>query len=388
MKLKIFSLLAIVALAITSCKDDDSTPVVTIDRTEVIENYANMVVANYQDALTDAQALKTAIDVFVADPTEIKFNAVKSSWKNSRESYGPSEAFRFAEGPIDDESNANAPEGWLNAWPLEELYIDYVDGNSTSGIINDTSITLSKNNLSNLNNGAGQGGSDPEKNVAIGYHAIEFLLWGQDLTSPTSQMAGQRPYSDFVDGGTANNQDRRRQYLTICADLIIDHLQYLINEWNNTYNATFTGFSETEALTKMFGSIAEMASSELAVERMEVAVLNQDQEDEHSCFSDNTHRDIRLNLDGIANVYRGSYGSVSGPSLEDLIAEENATLGAQISGLLADAISKMNATATPFDYAIVNSTESTKVLAAITALKDFGDKLAEGAAELGITVNI
>ena len=48
--------------------------------------------------------------------------------------YSPTEVFRFYGGPIDDD---NGPEGLLNAWPLDEVFIDYVLGNPDAGIIND-----------------------------------------------------------------------------------------------------------------------------------------------------------------------------------------------------------------------------------------------------------
>ncbi|MFK5974135.1 MAG: imelysin family protein [Flavobacteriaceae bacterium] len=373
---------------IASCTSDnnDDTPdpeSKLIKKSDVISNYAAIVIASYQAAIIDAQLLKTAIDAFVADPTDDTFIAAKAAWKTSRESYGPTEAYRFADGPIDS-GNTEEIEGYLNSWPLDENYIDYVDSNATSGIINDLTKEVTKASLTPLN---GNGG---ESNVSIGYHAIEFLLWGQDLTDPSTKQAGQRPYTDFVDGGTAANQDRRRDYIVVCAELLIDHLQVMIDQWDNSgaYKATFLALDEDIALKNMLKSIAELASSELAVERMEVATENQDQEDEHSCFSDNTHRDIRLNFAGIANVYRGSYASVDGKSLEDLITEADATLGAEIIALLATAESTLNATATPFDFAITDATERPKVLTAINALKDFGDKLVEGAAALGITVNI
>lgn len=384
--IKFFFLSALV-LGVMSCSSDNSSDddpgAILIDRAVVIENYADIVIASYSDAITDAQSLKTAIDAFVADPTDDNFTAAKTAWRTSRESYGPTEAFRFADGPIDS-GDTEEIEGYLNSWPLDEIYIDYVATNATSGIINDITKDITKASLAPLN---GDGG---ESNVSIGYHAIEFLLWGQDLSDPSDKEAGQRPYTDFVDGGTATNQDRRRAYIAVCADLLIDHLQVMINEWNatGTYRTTFLALAEDVALKNMLKSIAELASSELAVERMEVATENQDQEDEHSCFSDNTHRDIRLNLAGIANVYRGSYGSVSDKSLEDLIAEADATLGAEISTLLATAETALDATATPFDFAITDATERPKVLTAINALKDFGDKLVEGAAAIGITVNI
>ena len=297
--------MSFVVTGIVSCTNDDSgdDKKKIIQKSEVIANYATIVSASYEASIANAKELKTAIDAFISNPTEDKFIAAKTAWKAARESYGPTEAYRFADGPIDS-GETEAIEGFLNSWPLDENYIDYVAGNATSGIINNTEIDITKANLADLN---GKGG---EEFVAIGYHAIEFLLWGQDNTEPSAKEAGKRPYTDFVDEGTAMNQSRRRAYLAVCADLIIDHLQVMVDLWktDGPYRTKFLAFEDNVALKNMLKSIAELAGTELAVERMEVATNNKDQEDEHSCFSDNTHRDVRLNLEGIANVYRGSYG--------------------------------------------------------------------------------
>ncbi len=357
------------------------TPKNTIDKSKVLENYANIVLASYEDALADAIILEAAINTLVTTPNETNFNAAKSAWLQARESYGPTEAYRFANGPIDD---ADGPEGKLNAWPLDENYIDYVAGDSDSGIINMVSQypIIDKSTLENLNEVGG------EANISIGFHAIEFLLWGQDNTDPSEKKAGQRPYTDFVDGGTAAHQDRRRDYLAVCADLLTDHLQLMINEWatDGAYRATFLALSENTALNNILTAIATLSKSELGGERMFVAYDNQDQEDEHSCFSDNTHRDIRLNLEGIANVYRGEYKSINGSSLEDLIKETDEALGHQVSQQLAAAESAVNATAIPFDFAISDATERPKVLEAVNALQDLGDKFVEGGAAIGLSI--
>lgn len=376
-----------IGLLFVGCSSDDDAPAEvivdeTIDRSTVLSNYADLVLANYQAAMVDAEALKVVIDVFVATPTEDNFNATKEAWLTSRESYGPSEAFRFANGPIDTGDTEDI-EGYLNSWPLDEAYIDYVEGDLNAGIINDTNNfpTLTKELLT------GENGNGGEENVAIGYHAIEFLLWGQDLTAPSENLAGQRTYTDFVDGGTAENQDRRRVYLAIVADLLTDHLQVVIDEWTGAYKTTFLALDEEVALDNIISSIAELSRSELAIERIAVALQNQDQEDEHSCFSDNTHRDIRLNLDGVVNVYTGSYGSVNGNSLQDLITEADADLAVELNTLLATAETEVDATLDPFDLAIVDgesSVEGAKVQTAVQALVAFGDKLLEAKVALDI----
>lgn len=384
--IKTYLITLLSGLAVVSCSDDETnTNTTSIDKSGVITNYTNLVYKNYQDAHADAQDLKTAIDAFVTTPTDLNFTTAKDTWLTARESYGTTEAFRFANGPIDIDDNA--PEGLLNSWPLDENYIDYVDGAANSGIINDVTTypTITKAILESLNTAEGN-----DANVSVGYHAIEFLLWGQDLTAPSDLQAGQRPYTDYVDGGTAFNQDRRRAYLAACADLLIDHLQLMLDEWkpSGDYRATFLALDEDTALKNMLGAIATLSKSELAGERMFVAYSNQDQEDEHSCFSDNTHRDIRLNLAGIANVYRGGYSTVSGISLEDIITTKNPTLGAEISAALALAETDVEATATPFDYAITNAGERPNVATAVTTLQTLGDKFVEGGVALGINVTI
>lgn len=380
-----YCIFGIMVLGMVSCSDDDDSGITdqsAIKKSAVIENYANLVFKNYQDAYDGAKALQAAINTFVDAPTEINFEAAKTAWKAARETYGQTEAFRFASGPIDD---TDGPEGLLNAWPLDENYVDYVSGNANSGIINDakTYPTIDKVALEALN----EEGS--EKNISVGYHAIEFLLWGQDNSNPSDKKAGERPYTDFVDGGTAANQDRRRAYLAACAELLLDHLQLLLDEWktDGTYRSTFIALDEDIALKNMLTGISTLIKSELAGERVFVAYDNQDQEDEHSCFSDNTHRDLRLNLAGAANVFRGTYSSVNGSSLEDLITEKNPQLGAQIVAQLVLAESAVNATAEPFDFAISDATERPKVLAAVNALRALGDKFVEGGTELGITVS-
>ena len=162
----------------------------------------------------------------------------------------------------------------------------------------------------------------------------------------------------------------------------------MINEWQvgGAYRNTFLSLDTDTGLKNMLTAIATLSKSELGGERIFVAYDNQDQEDEHSCFSDNTHRDIRLNLEGIANVFRGSYGIITGASFEDLITEENPTLGAEVSALLASAEAAVDATGIPFDLAISNPTQRPAVLAAVNALQDLGDGFVEGGSAIGLSI--
>lgn len=384
------TLAAMAGFVLASCSDDDNNKSNgQVTKKAVVENYANIVYENYKDAYDDAVALETAITTFTANPTAANFTDAKNKWKEARESYGTTEAFRFANGPIDDE---DGPEGLINAWPLDENYIDYVDNNGTvlnGGIINDenTYPAITKSLLISLNEDGG------EKNISTGYHAIEFLLWGQDLTDPSEKKAGLREYTDFVDGGTNLNQDRRRDYLNVVADLLTDHLEYLVNQWKvgGEYRTVFLALPVDAAIQNMYLGITTLAQAELADERIDVALANMDQEDEHSCFSDNTHRDIYLNFKGVLNVYEGKYGSIDGPSLEDLVEKANSQYDDATEQSFETTAASIAAVATPFDFAIqggVDSAEGAKVKTVVTNLKTLGATLIAGATSLGITVTI
>jgi putative iron-regulated protein len=330
--------------------------------------------------------LQDALAAFVADPSEATHAAAKSAWLAANEPYGQTEAYRFYGGPIDD---AGGPEGLLNAWPLDEAYIDYVDGAPDAGIINnvDEYPAITKDLLVSLNE------AGAEENISTGYHAIEFLLWGQDFDAAGS---GQRTYTDYVVGGDVPHADRRGQYLLAAASQLVDNLATLKAAWDpaaaGNYRAGFLAGEPDVALEGVLTGLGVLAKSELAGERMFTALDNRDQEDEHSCFSDNTHRDIITNQQGIANVYTGSYtrldgSTITGPSLADVVAAVDPELNRQMLALLAQSSEQVNAIYVPFDQAIVLPEERTKVFDAVMTLQDLGDKIAEVAGTLGLAIN-
>lgn len=361
---------------------DDVQPLTEDEAQPVIDNYAALVHANYEDALAETLELRDAVFAFTADPTEQTHQAAKDAWLQARDVYGQTESFRFYGGPIDNDETG--PEGQINAWPMDESYVDYVEGMPEAGIINDPSIEITKEMLAGLNE---QGG---EENVATGYHAIEFLLWGQDLYA---DGPGQRTHEDFVDGGPAANPDRRRLYLETVAELLVDDLTSVTEAWipdaAGNYRAEFVAKSPDAAIQDIMRGIGALAGAELSEERMNVAMDTRLQEDEHSCFSDNTHRDILANFLAIKNVYLGDYGSVSGDGIDTLIETRDAELATQIQAKLEETEALMNDLPVPFDQAIEGDDQAQRqiVLDAIDALRELSDLFVEGAAGMGLTLN-
>ncbi|USS55162.1 MULTISPECIES: imelysin family protein [Pseudomonas] len=305
----------------------------------VVKHYADMVYAVYSDSLSTAKALQTAVDAFLAKPNDETLKAAKDAWAASRVPYLQSEAFRFGNTIIDDW------EGQVNAWPLDEGLIDYVDksyehalGNpaASANIIANTEIQVGEEKvdvkditpekLASLNE---LGGS--EANVATGYHAIEFLLWGQDLNG-TGPGAGNRPASDYLEGNgaTGGHNDRRRAYLKAATDLLVKDLEEMVGNWApnvaDNYRATLEAEPVNDGLRKMLFGMGSLSLGELAGERMKVSLEANSPEDEQDCFSDNTHYSHFYDAKGIRNVYLGEYTradgtKLTGPSLSSLVAK-------------------------------------------------------------------
>lgn len=354
-----------------------------VDYTPVTAHYAALVSANYEDALAGAKALQQAVTAFVGAPSADSLAAARKAWLAAREPYGQTEAFRFYGGPIDDDKG---PEGRINAWPMDESFVDGTRDKPAGGLINNRKFAISKKSLAAQNERGG------EENIATGWHAIEFLLWGQD-TSDTGP--GNRSFEDFVDGRKPN-ADRRRQYLTVVTGLLVDDLTTVARAWAPGVNSPYrTRFEKggRESVRKMLVGLGSLSRGELAGERLEVALNSQDQEDEHSCFSDNTHRDALNNARGIQNVWLGEYKRVDGTivkgaSLRDLVAARDAALADRTTRQIAASVAAAEAIQAPFDQEIKGARDAPgrqRVQKTIDSLTQQSKDLVAAAAAIGIT---
>ncbi len=353
---------------------------------DVLKSYSQLVYLNYKAAYDDAVKLQDAINAFLEKPNAETLATAREVWTTSRLSYGQTEAFRFYEGPIDFvKEGKEGPEGRLNAWPLNEAYIDYVDGNANAGIINDKSVEITEENI------AGKNQQGDEADVSTGYHAIEFLLWGQDLSA---EGPGNRPASDYNPG--EGNNDRRRQYLTIVTNLLVKDLAFLVDSWKpdtaGDYAAEFAAQDPQQGLSKILTSLATLSGFELASERMATALDSGDQEDEHSCFSDTTHNDFIYNIKGIVNVYNGTYGDYQGTSIGALLKEKSPELAEKISAKLKEVQEAAAQVPHPIDQQVLateaGSAGRQALEKVVTSLQNLADLFKEAGKALGVEVEI
>lgn len=315
-----------------------------------LAHYATLAHAVYSDVAAAAQQLQHSVARFAAAPTPAGLAQAREAWLLARRRYALTEALRFYGGPIDE---AGGPEPRLNAWPVDESWLDGVEGQPAGGIVNRRALALDKATLRQLH------GRDGEANVATGWHAIEFLLWGQDQRA---DGPGDRPSSDFVNGGRAN-ADRRRRLLELLCAMLLDDLLPLVQAWAPGQSNYRRGFERggDASLHAVLTGLGALSRAELAGERLEVPLASRDQEDEQSCFSDSTHEDIRGNARSISVFWGGRLlrpdGQVlQGPGICEAVAvrgAEAAALAQRLSQQIDQSIAAADALQAPFDQEIL-----------------------------------
>lgn len=306
----------------------------------VVATYADIAAAMYADALAAAKDLRTAVDAFLAAPKAETLAAARKAWIDARPWYQQTEGYRFGNPAVD------AAEGKVNAWPLDEGLIDYVDvkkyGESSeenplyrADVIANTRVKVGKKTVDarritkKLLADDLQEAGGVEANVATGYHAIEFLLWGQDLNG-TGPGAGTRAAGDYDPVACTNGHcDRRRAYLKAATDLLVDDLTEMAALWVEGGKArkALLKKSPKDGVATIFTGLGSLSYGELAGERMKLGLILHDPEEEHDCFSDNTHNSHFYDQAGMTAIWRAKYtrrdGSVvSGASLAALAGEK------------------------------------------------------------------
>lgn len=384
-------------------------PAFAVEKADVLSNYANIAAAAYGDAAITGHAMQVAVAALIASPTATTLAAAQSAWLAARVPYLQTEVFRFGN-PIVD-----AWEGQVNSWPLDEGLIDYVDvtyGGATEenayaalNVIATPKFVLSGSDIDataitpDLISSALQEADGVGTNVATGYHAIEFLLWGQDLNG-NGPGAGARPFTDYAAGAacTNGNCDRRAAYLQSVTSLLVADLDEMVQAWAPDGAARTAVMADSSAgILTMLTGMGSLSYGELAGERMKLGLLLNDPEEEMDCFSDNTHNSQFYDGLGIQNIYLGHYTrvdgtAISGASLSDLVAVADPALDTQLSMDLATTMAALGAMKAAADggmrydqmIAAGNATGAALITAAVDGLVKQTGSIERAVAVLGV----
>lgn len=311
----------------------------TATRAQVVDRYLQLGYESYDQSYKDAVAFQTAVTAFAANnnPTAADHINLKNLYVVARASYLTTEAFRFSSGPIDNVdilgcgSNADGSgdeecEGLINGWPLDESAIDnYINNNAAQQPT--YAAILAANGDADANNAVDQ---DDETALTVGWHAIEYILWGQDLfNGGVNQISGQRTVAELTGASPATVEGRRRTYMKAVTDGLVLQLKLIRDQFEDGARYSDGLKSNPDAaVTYIFQGLGKFIAGEWGGERL-TGTFGGQQEEEHSCFSDTTKADFYYNAQSVLNIWNGSYelkkGTVTstGPGLKNLFGTFN-----------------------------------------------------------------
>ncbi len=349
-----------------------------------IQAYAQLAFDSYNAALADGMQLRTSIDAFLAAPSDNTLTHARDAWVNARRSWEQTEAFRFYDGPIDVADNGEGPLKRIDGWPVDPIVLDYTQDNPTAGIVNNMKLALTRTTLIGAQNQAG------EHMVATGWHAIEFLLWGQENEAGES---GDRAATDYLPGQP--NNDRRRAYLKLTADLLVDDLHYLVESWDpktQNYGAAFRLLNQRESVGRIMNGIALLSGQELPITRLAAALDSKDQKLLTSRFSGTSYNDFTFALRGVRNVWTGDQGAESRPGLEVLVTRADPALAQRIAHALNLAEGSVAALHAPLERetlpAMPGSPARQTAERAIADMKRLASLIRDAGVKLGVAVTL
>ncbi len=347
-----------------------------------IQGYAQLAADTYAATLIAAQRLQTAVDAFLATPDDDTLTRARDAWINGRRSWELTEAFRFYDGPIDIADNELGPLNRLDGWPVDPAAIDYVEDNPTAGIVNDMKQALTRATLVS---------QDRAGHPVTGWHAIEFLLWGQEPPGSTGE-AGDRAVTDYLPNQP--NNDRRRAYLKLTADMLVDDMHYLVESWDpksrNSYAAAFRLLNQREALGRIMNGIAQLTGQEMATNRLANALDAKDPHRLTSRFSAQSYQDFVFALRGVRDVWTGDFGGDSRPGVGALVGRIDPALAQKILHALDHAEESIADLESPLERetlpAPANSPARQTAERAIADLKRFASLIRDAGTKMGVAV--
>jgi putative iron-regulated protein len=284
-------------------------PQLSASAKEIALDYVGQIGADLNQAGIEIEKLQSSIHTLIDDTSDESLNSSKQAWLNTHSTYELTTLHRYFATQLLDEQNSLALmqlQYQINHWPIIPGYIDYVDGYPDSGIVHDINVNLDSDSLRE------QHGSFDVSEVSLGFHVIEFLLWGYDIDSVA------RPAADFyavlelspeemVQGYSLEqlSNNRRRLFLTVVVDTLVEDFQTLQSLWlteTPSIRQHIESISATELVVILADSMSAMLTEELLLRSL-YPMLNGDfVESIQSPYSRSTQNAVSSQLSGLERL--------------------------------------------------------------------------------------
>ena len=284
-------------------------PELSASAKEIALEYVQQIDTDFKQAGIEIEKFQSSIAT-LTDQTNIEnLNLSKQAWLNAHSAYELTTLHRYYATQLMGEQDSLVLmqlQYQINHWPIVPGYIDYVDGYPDSGIVHDINVNLDADSLRE------QHGSFDVSEVTLGFHAIEFLLWGYDADSVA------RPATDFdavleltpkeIESGYTLEQlsnNRRRLFLSVVVDTLVKDFLALQSLWlaeEPSISQRIESISGTELIVILADSMSAMLTQEL-LQRSLYPMLNGNfVESVQSPYSRSTQNAVSSQLSGLERL--------------------------------------------------------------------------------------
>jgi putative iron-regulated protein len=419
--IKICLILCLVTTCLTGCDLFSNAPK-AVDpiqnetmklNTDILLSSANLFAyTQMSEALSHAQALDAVLASFLHHPNPLSLEETQNAWIKTYQSYLKVSFFHLVprfEKPSYHEHNDtyHVIQEELDSWPIEAGYIDYLPLYPLSGIVNDQTLQITEKSI------LLQHGFSDARYASIGFHPMEFLLFGQNQsrsakdfvpqdnsvetieldTSPAkpdhsiNNEVARNDVNDMLKSKNASplisepqNHNRRREYIRLLSALNVQRLQKLTDRWEPAHGYYAKQWRQPQSLQnlqRVYQAAIDTIQTEVLVEHISMMINSPMPEDLRSPFSGQDIRNIEAIMNGIDLLFSSENSFIDAIKLRNADIADKIT--AQFKRLLLD-INKLPNSVTK------DSIESRKKR--LAPIQNDTIKLLEllygGAAELGI----
>ena len=293
---------------------------------DVLRAYLQQIETDYDAVADNLDSLRSEILAFLEEPSTTSMNNVRSAWLLSHSAYELTTLHRYFAVLILNEAeilSLFSLQYRMNHWPILPGYIDYVAGFTDTGIVQDITVAL---NIPTLQE---QHGIFGLSEVSLGFHVIEFLLWGENPDQITPRSAADyRPVTRLTPAQAESgleldllSNNRRRQLLLLNTQSLIDDFYTSQALWlagRDRFVNTLSGYGSGELLVLLIEAMTGMLTEEMLVRSL-YPLLNGEYIDSiQSPFSHSTQNAVSAQLTSIEQLLLDT-DSTQGLSLDSIL---------------------------------------------------------------------
>ena len=284
-------------------------PELSASAKEIALEYIEQIETDLIQAGIEIEMFQSSIGMLTEQANNENLNLSKQAWLDAHSAYELTTLHRYFAAQLLGEQNSLALmqiQYQINHWPIIPGYIDYVNGYPDSGIVNDINVNLDVDSLRE------QHGTFDISEVTLGFHVIEFLLWGYDSGSVP------RPAADFdavleltsqeIESGYSLDQlsnNRRRLFLSVATDTLVEDFRALQSLWLAEESSIRRGIestSGTELIVIFADSMSAMLTEELLLRSLYPMLNGNFSESIQSPYSRSTQNAVSSQLSGLERL--------------------------------------------------------------------------------------